>query len=87
MSEQESKPCELPCPMCGSTDINRCFTAIGSRIDGKEYGVRPSRYSQGQNYYWTAEIDHIMHHCRCCQYDWQTKPVRKPRKRKVASAA
>ncbi len=73
-------PCNLPCPKCGGADIFRKFYASGECIETDKYGKCPSRFSSGQGYAWTAYDDHIKHHCRCCQYDWETKPLPKKRK-------
>lgn len=86
--ETESKPCDLPCPQCGSTDILRRFRAKDSHMEGEKYGLQPSKYTTGPGtWVWTVTTNHITRHCRCCQYDWQTKPLPKPRKRKTATSA
>lgn len=43
-------PCDAPCPKCGSTDINRRFYARNERIENKEYGVAPCKWTTGQCY-------------------------------------
>lgn len=79
-----TKPCELPCPKCGSTDILRQYRENGEKWDTHKHGGYSSKYAnRSDGYYMTAYRDHIKHHCRTCQYAWQTTPLRKP---KVARA-
>jgi hypothetical protein len=80
---REVLPCELPCPKCGSKDVVRHFYATGERIPTDTHDNQPTRYSAGGGWYWKAAEDHIRHHCRCCQYGWDTKPLPKQRKRKA----
>ena len=68
------KPCEYNCPKCGSNDCSRHFYAKGqleSRI-----GSNPSKTTEfvdrSLNYTGKVKKDCIVHHCRCCQYDWDT---------------
>lgn len=77
-----SLPCDEPCPKCGSKDIHRHFIAKGSRVPHEGYDKCASRYGTGQCHYWTATRDHLHNHCRCCQFAWQSLPI----KRKKATA-
>lgn len=79
------KPCELACQKCGSADVSRQFHERGTTFKAKEYGRAGSRFASAET--WTARVfrDHIAHHCRCCHYEWQTLPMRKPRKKKEAA--
>lgn len=78
-----SKPCELPCEKCGNTDVGRQFHKAGETLRAKEYGRAGNRFASAET--WCARVfrDHIAHHCRCCHYEWQTLPMKKPRKAKA----
>lgn len=78
MSEP-TKPCELPCPKCGSTDVMRSFWPKDERRNPKEYGQRTGKWTRVIAWNEYATRDQIAHHCRCCQYEWQTLPM-KPHK-------
>jgi hypothetical protein len=81
MSE-EKKPCEEPCPKCGSPDINRQYRRRGERWDvGDGDAIPVSKFINRHNM-WTREATRecITHHCRTCQFDWQTKPQPHPTK-------
>ena len=76
MSEQ-IKPCELPCPKCGSADVLRSFWAKGARREAREYGQQTmGNYVRVECWNAVATRDHIGHHCRCCHYEWQTLPMK-----------
>jgi hypothetical protein len=73
------KPCEILCPKCGSSDIYREFLARGE-IDSLTYGERDrARENKFISLAWggesNAKKDCITHHCRCCQYEWETEPM------------
>lgn len=70
------KPCELPCPKCGSADVYHHYRAKGEIWSQDKYG-KHSKYASGQAYTLTSFAEHIEHHCRGCQFDWQTKPLSK----------
>jgi hypothetical protein len=71
----KKKPCKLPCPKCGSDDINREFLRKGKdRIiysidDEKE---RKNEFITRERYTIYVKKDCITHHCRCCQYEWES---------------
>lgn len=67
-----TKPCDFPCPKCGSADIMRRFWAKGDQRPAKEYNQSMSRYTSVSCWNAYATKDHIVHHCRRCQYEWQT---------------
>lgn len=76
-------PCKLPCPKCGSDDVHREHHANGSKWDvvgdADGYCARnkyAARHSHRAVY---ATREHIAHHCRTCQFDWQGAPLRKPK--------
>jgi predicted RNA-binding Zn-ribbon protein involved in translation (DUF1610 family) len=69
-------PCNAACPKCGSADIYRQFYAKGKRIDNEEYDVPPCDWTTGQCYAYKASRDLIKHHCRCCEHDFVTKPLK-----------
>jgi hypothetical protein len=74
------KPCDLPCTKCGSTEVSRSFWPKDHRRQAREYGECSSKWTHviGWNEYATRE--HLVHHCRCCHYEWQTLPMRAPKK-------
>lgn len=69
------KPCELPCPQCGSTDILRRYHAKGSTWSVASIDEH-NRYATEHMWTRTATEEHLTHHCRCCQHDWQTLTLR-----------
>lgn len=72
------KPCELPCPKCGATDIHRQYRARWSDWQAEKYGGYSSKYASNHgSYRMHAHKEHIEHHCRTCQHDWQTPPLKK----------
>lgn len=79
---KEIKPCDWSCPKCGSSDISRKFNKAGnfwSNIDKISY---EERYEDdlvvASEWVTTAKKDLIHHHCRCCQYFWNTLPLKSP---------
>jgi hypothetical protein len=76
MSEQ-TKPCDLPCPKCGSAYVMRSFWAKGERRQAKEYAQQTmGKYVDVSCWNAYANRDHLAHHCRVCQYEWQTLPMK-----------
>ncbi|MEZ7525921.1 hypothetical protein [Burkholderia vietnamiensis] len=76
----ELKPCEIPCPKCGSEDIMRNFWRAGERRQALEYDKQTmGKYASVTSWYAIADRDHIGHLCRCCQFVWQTLPMKKRR--------
>ena len=69
-------PSVLPCPKCGSADINRTHAKAGEDLDlsfSERSTRRVNQYVHIDG--WTdarVKKECIMHHCRCCQYDWET---------------
>jgi hypothetical protein len=78
MTEQ-IKPCELPCEKCGSLDVNRQFYAKGSNAQAPSYGTIKNKFFHNpcNTHHNQATADHIHHHCRCCQYAWATRPIKR----------
>jgi hypothetical protein len=86
------KPCEMPCPKCGSQDALRRFFARDKNVEpfsGKQdYGVMPvPRWIYGSAYVWKANRDFVAHFCRTCKHIWQTPPLPKPKRQKPAPTA
>ncbi|MDR8750728.1 hypothetical protein FEP95_04802 [Burkholderia multivorans] len=76
----ELKPCEIPCPKCGSSDIMRNFWPAGERRDARNYDKQTmGKYATVSCWNAIANRDHIVHLCRCCQFVWQTLPMRNRR--------
>lgn len=87
------KPCEQPCPKCGHEDVARTFHLGGSHIKGTiglDYGECPIKDHKwlvsGGGHYWKANSDMIQHVCRCCEFSWATKPMKKPKKQRSDKA-
>ncbi|WP_250538753.1 hypothetical protein [Caballeronia sp. INML3B] len=74
MADQKN-PCDLPCTKCGSTDVMRRFWPKGEQRQAKKYDGFMSRFVSVSCWSATAQRDHIVHHCRCCQFEWSTPPM------------
>lgn len=75
------KPCDFPCPKCGSIDVLRNFWPRGERRQAREYDKQSmGKYASVTCWNAYANKDHLVHHCRCCQFEWQTLPMVKPKK-------
>ena len=85
-AEKDVAPCEAPCPKCGNADIVRNFFARGDEVKAKEYNERPHEWTVGQCWRYTADRDHIRNHCRCCHYEWNLKPLAKPKPARATAA-
>lgn len=73
----DTKPCDLPCPKCGSADVLRSFWAKGDHRNAREYNKQTmGKYASVTCSNAYATKDHLVHHCRCCQYEWQTLPMK-----------
>jgi hypothetical protein len=69
------KTCEIPCPLCGSQDIGRRYYKRGDETQppGLNSARKGSEYvDRAATWRWPALQDCVVHHCRCCQYDWDT---------------
>ena len=81
MKSREIFPCELPCPKCGSADIHREFHRKGDRLDlsREEFEKkRTNKFIRVADDAWERSDyirDCISHHCRTCQYEWETEPM------------
>jgi hypothetical protein len=67
-------PCDEPCHKCGSSDIHRMFHAKGDRVEHRFGGRSKSTkfVDRSHSCYGIAKRDCLAHHCRCCQYSWDT---------------
>ena len=71
-------PCSLPCPKCGSADIYRRHRAAKEEWSRDE--KRRDYETDFVSYVgWSAKAksECITHHCRCCQWKWDTAPLAK----------
>lgn len=69
-------PCQIPCPKCGSADISRVFRE--RRETWLTYAcehVRTNRWVDVDRHSGLCLEDIITHHCRVCQWDWETLPL------------
>lgn len=73
------RPCNFHCPKCGSFDINRKFLVAGSTYS--DSGIRTTWQVTLPSTEFVDRDDHlrfkvlkdcITHHCRCCQFQWDT---------------
>lgn len=72
------KPCNIHCPKCGSMDVYRLFRAKGTkmRVDYGDNTPKTNKWQRWDDSYGGVSLkDHIDHHCRMCQYDWQGAPL------------
>ena len=63
-------PCSLPCPKCGSTDINRSYRAG----KGDYNHDMPDRLDLRKPTHpiYPIKSEYILHICGCCSYRWGT---------------
>lgn len=74
----ESKPCDIPCPKCGSADIYRRWRRKGVVFDyscadheqGEDGDIAYGHCREAM-----ATRDCIQHHCRTCGFEWNTPPL------------
>jgi hypothetical protein len=72
------KPCEIPCPKCGSLDVNRTYRAEGESLNRRLNPVEPDTEHVCREELrpfctiMKAKKEFIEHHCRCCRYDWDS---------------
>ncbi len=77
----QPKPCDAPCPKCGSLDIHRVLLSKERRIDiAKRHPVDFGEFAElwgetrYENVYGTV-TECIHHHCRTCQFNFATAPL------------
>lgn len=71
-----TKPCEAPCPKCGSTDVYRLHKTKGERWrKAWTYGDRVTEFATDNGLETVATAEHIHHHCRICHYEWGTETL------------
>jgi hypothetical protein len=87
-----TKPCDLPCPKCGTSDIYRTFHSKGTIIEPSSYGRERERassefVSRKNTYSHLVLKDCLTNVCRCCGYLWDVGPLQpKTPKAKKAKA-
>ncbi len=72
-----TKPCEVGCSKCGSTEIHRQFYEKGEEVSrpfGEAKGKSTALVKRSE-YDWKAKKDCIVHHCRTCQYERDDIPL------------
>lgn len=72
------KPCKQPCPKCGSVDIYRMHHKPGDldlSFDAGETNRENEFVSIKGWLNARVKQECIMHHCRCCQYEWESAPL------------
>lgn len=74
-------PCEMPCAKCGSTDAHRRHYVKGETIRPNigqgPCGKCTKFVDRGLAHSWRVQKECIVHHCRCCGYEWDTAPMSK----------
>jgi len=74
MNDTSQTPCFLPCPKCGNTDIYRRFFEKGqdtNPVCRPKRGVKSSDWvDRKDDWVQRAKKDCIVHHCRCCGWEW-----------------
>lgn len=75
----KKKPCELTCPKCGSSDNSLKFFAKGFFLHSydNDRKQKETKYMKSDQHGYIAKQDCLLHHCRCCEYEWETEPLRK----------
>ncbi len=77
----ELLPCNERCPKCGSLDIHRLFRPKGDKWHVEHFEEGPhTKYTGASGWDTYAKRDHIEHHCRTCQFDWQGAVLPKAKK-------
>lgn len=78
------KPSEATCPKCGSNDCHRKHRRRGETWTVSERGTVPLSPFINVHGDWNREATRecITHHCRTCQFDWQTAVLKKPARMK-----
>jgi hypothetical protein len=76
---EELKPCEMPCPKCGGTIVNRQFWGKGRQFylhHNEKDRERDNEFLKLKTLEFTeAKKDCISNHCRTCHYEWETAPM------------
>jgi hypothetical protein len=76
------KPCDSTCPKCGSGDIVRELRRAGETVrrfigeDGPSWLTGTKWVKEKQYHGEVFAQECIEHHCRGCQYEWCTAPLR-----------
>ena len=67
-------PCEMTCPKCGGKDIHRQHRDKGD-VWRTEFGGEPETpfVKKHASFSAVAVREHIAHHCRTCQYSFQSR--------------
>lgn len=71
-----AKPCEIPCPKCGGTDIYREHRGQGEAVDKLDLDddckTIPPYLKSDWPYGYKVTKEHIGHTCRVCSFHWRT---------------
>jgi predicted RNA-binding Zn-ribbon protein involved in translation (DUF1610 family) len=73
-------PCKLPCPKCGSADVNRQHLANGQTeqqpMGGNDHPLN-TKHVTSTRYRIRCAVECILHHCRDCGWGWTTAPMKR----------
>lgn len=74
--KQQIKPCDMPCPKCGSTDLCREFMRVDSKFCRNHISSDAEPYIKivDSGSYVIVIKDFISHSCRCCRYKFTSSP-------------
>ena len=69
------KRCSMPCPKCGSEDIHRRYRRKDEEWnkDIGDYECRETERVEYRTYHARAKVECLVHHCRCCDYEWDSE--------------
>ena len=69
------KRCSMPCPKCGSEDIHRRYRRKDEEWnkDIGDYECRDTERVEDRTYHARAKVECLVHHCRCCDYEWDSE--------------
>ena len=73
---ESEAPCALACAKCGAADISRHHRLAGDSWSncGTER-IRTNAFVDVGRFTARALRECLTHHCRTCQYDWETTPL------------
>ena len=71
-------PCSASCAKCGNDDIYRRFYEAGKDTNGPspKRDLKSTEWvNRSDAWVQPALKDCIVHHCRCCGYQWDSDPL------------
>ena len=70
-----AKRCSMPCPKCESENIHRRYRRKDEEWnkDICDYECRETERVEYRTYHARAKVECLVHHCRCCDYEWDSE--------------